>query len=682
MSNKLAIILLLLLSLFPQAHTSQFQATLEHTLDHDGDVECIAFSPDGTILATSSKNIVTVWETDSGELLTTFIGHKDAVRSLAFSPDGKLLASGASNTIMIWQLFGGKLIETLYDYQSGINSLAFSSDGKRVAAGGHDNSISIWDANSWRTVRTLEKHKNSVKSIQFIPPRGLELVSGSNDETVRIWRVSDGKMLRTFRGHRAGVRDVDASPDGNYVCSGSGDSLMILWDMTNRNQLRAHRHDHGVNAVAFSPDGQFIACGDEHRSVTIWDSYSGEKIITFEAHRSSISDLEFSTDGEYLATGGHDRKAKLWRLQGVLSQFGTDRDTSHIPGMLTSSEIATIPPKIVLISPKLGRTAKIYVNNKLMDINGKVTDDYGIKEVRINGTSPGIGLNGRFGGQIRIDNGENLITIAATDGSGNRSQLQFTVIKKIHDWHKEKDPDTIKHELGGNYALMIGVEDYQELQNLANPVRDVQAIGAMLSEHYNFSVDYLINPSKEEIIKAVRDLRNRRSGEISHLLIMFAGHGVYDEKLSTNYLAADDSRSEDPTFSSYISQPELIRFTNPIQSNHILLVFDACFSGKSMQEIIPQYSGASDAFADSLSKNEPQTRRYISSGAAIVPDGFPGQHSPFTEGFLNALRTYGGNDGILTLGELHKHFEKLKPVPQADSFGVSEIDGDFLFIAE
>jgi hypothetical protein len=76
-----------------------------------------------------------------------------------------------------------------------------------------------------------------------------------------------------------------------------------------------------------------------------------------------------------------------------------------------------------------------------------------------------------------------------------------------------------------------------------------------------------------------------------------------------------------------------------------------------------------------------KTRLYLSSGGKeYVPDGRPGQHSPFTRKFLEALRSYGGEDGVLTINEILSYIEKVDPQPRFGEFGNNEPGSDFLFI--
>ena len=98
---------------------------------HSSNVSSVAFSPDGTLLASGSyDDTIKLWSIPGGELLKTLKGHEVRVLSVAFSPDGTLLASGSWNeTIKLWSIPGGELLKTLEGNSEWVFAVAFSPDG-------------------------------------------------------------------------------------------------------------------------------------------------------------------------------------------------------------------------------------------------------------------------------------------------------------------------------------------------------------------------------------------------------------------------------------------------------------------------------------------------------------------------------------------------------------------------
>src|SRR5438874_1177054 len=91
--------------------------------------------------------------------------------------------------------------------------IPFSPDGTRIASGGNDNIIQLWNANSGQRLQTYTGHLGSIWAVAW-PPDGRRIASGGNDGTVQVWEAPSGHRLLTYTGHTAPVRGVAWSPDG------------------------------------------------------------------------------------------------------------------------------------------------------------------------------------------------------------------------------------------------------------------------------------------------------------------------------------------------------------------------------------------------------------------------------------------------------------------------------------
>ena len=238
---------------------------------HKGNVDSVAFSPDGTRLASGSadKKII-LWDTKTGKALQTLEGHKKSVLSVAFSPDGARLASAsADHTIILWDAKSGKALQTLEGHKDSVGSVAFSPDGARLASASVE--IILWDAKTGKALQTLEGHENPALNVAFSPD-GARLASGSLDHTIILWDAKSGKALQTLEGHKDYVGSVAFSPDGARLASGSADDTIILWDAKSGKALQTLKgHVNFVLSVAFSPDGTRLASGSHDKTIILWD---------------------------------------------------------------------------------------------------------------------------------------------------------------------------------------------------------------------------------------------------------------------------------------------------------------------------------------------------------------------------------------------------------------------------
>ena len=145
----------------------------------------IAVSPSGNLVAvTTSGNVIKIYNSQSGTLVQTLTGHTNDVRTVAFSPDGSLIASGAGgwdtsgeSSIKIWDASSGNLIVTLEGHNYWVDCLAFSFDGSYLISSGRDGlypninpKIILWNTSDWSLDRFYDEGlANSVRSLFAVP---------------------------------------------------------------------------------------------------------------------------------------------------------------------------------------------------------------------------------------------------------------------------------------------------------------------------------------------------------------------------------------------------------------------------------------------------------------------------------------------------------------------------------
>jgi len=239
-----------------------------------------------------------------------------------------------------------------------------------------------------------------------------------------------------------------------------------------------------------------------------------------------------------------------------------------------------------------------------------------------------------------------------------------------------------------DYALFFATDTYDNWGDLVNPVYDATTVARELQEKYGFEVEVVENANQEDILIKIKDYAKRNYKPQDQLLVFFAGHGHFDEGFGEGYVVAKNSLESDKAKTTYISHSNLRSYINNIACEHILLTMDVCFGG-TLDPAIAR-TRALDA-RDELTKNEflarklsKKTRRFITSGGKeYVSDGIQGKHSPFAAQVIEALRTRGGEDGILTIGEILPFLEKIKQhEPRSGEFGDNEKGSDFVFVAK
>lgn len=210
---------------------------------HEGRIFSVDYNSTGKLLASGGgpdhkPGRMKVWKLASGDEITDLDKeHPGDVNSVAFSPNGKILASASRNLVRIWNVDTGTLKKTFHvkettEKHQHIFALAFSPDGKFLASGDSNAEINVWDLKTSSLKYRLSGHANNITSLAF-SPNGKTLASaGSYDHTARIWNLISGKLVIIFKSPKE-VDCVAFSPDGKLLATGGGTigngGIVCLW---------------------------------------------------------------------------------------------------------------------------------------------------------------------------------------------------------------------------------------------------------------------------------------------------------------------------------------------------------------------------------------------------------------------------------------------------------------------
>jgi WD40 repeat protein len=288
--------------------------------DDDGEFFGVAFSPgpDGPLLASANADrSVKLWNVETGQVVRTFVGHKEAVVCVAISPDGRRLLSGSMDqTVKLWDAQTGKELPgpDPRGFEVMVRSVAFRPpDGQAFATASHKK-LHLWAPEPARNF-TQEADPEFVNCVTFSSD-GKHLATVGYAKTAKVWNADTGVEERSFTGHQASVFCVAFHPTGKYLASGGSDSKVKLWDPATDREIHPALSGHTdyVQGAAFSPDGKYLATAS-WREVIVWDANSFDRRRTFDRVAGRIHGVAFSPDGERLAAAaGYKGKGeiKIW----------------------------------------------------------------------------------------------------------------------------------------------------------------------------------------------------------------------------------------------------------------------------------------------------------------------------------------------------------------------------------
>jgi serine/threonine protein kinase len=261
-----------------------------------------------------------------GTQIAIYRGHTHFVETLTWSPDSSRIASGGwDQTVQVWDVTTKQPVVIYNNHASGktagegipegmVFAVAWSPDGTSIASGSWDKTVQVWDATNGRQIYIHRGHVTSVPAVAWSPD-SRRIASASVDGTVQVWDAATGMHAQTFRGHHSYVYAVTWSPDGTRIASGGNDRKVHIWDaLTGQLLLTYENHASNVTAAAWSPNGSCIASGSSiYKGVIhVWDAVTGIQIQTYEGHSGNIKAVCWSPDSTQIASASTDGTVQVW----------------------------------------------------------------------------------------------------------------------------------------------------------------------------------------------------------------------------------------------------------------------------------------------------------------------------------------------------------------------------------
>ncbi|MCC9605063.1 hypothetical protein LOC68_24840 [Blastopirellula sp. JC732] len=242
-----------------------------------------------------------------------------AVSSIATSPWAPLAAIAGQKQISLYNTDTGELLGVLA-YPEGIPYiLRFSRNGELLLAGGgrggHSGTVVLYEVRTGKRLMSLGDELDAVLAAD-INPSLTRVALGGPQKIVRIYSTADGSLLHEIKKHTDWVTALEYSPDGVLLASGDRSNGLFVWEADAAQEyLNLQGHKEAITAVSWRSDSNLLASASADRSVKLWEMNEGKTIKSFDAHGGGTESVRFGQDGR-LATAGRDKVAKVFSGDG------------------------------------------------------------------------------------------------------------------------------------------------------------------------------------------------------------------------------------------------------------------------------------------------------------------------------------------------------------------------------
>jgi len=306
-----------------------------------GIVNALAFTPDNKNVVVGGHHELTVWSVAEGKLLKRIFTRAERAYAMTFLPDGKLVVAGGrpgqEGDVRVFDINAKPLkeeagvaildgvndpkvmLKQLIDADDSVLCLALSKDGKKLAAGGCDRVIRVWDISGGfaaaKLEQSIENHADWVLGVT-IAADGKHLLSSSRDKTAKVWDLAAKESVLTFPGHQNTVWDVAVSADGKTGYSVGSDNRIRVWGTTGEGKQVRESGGHAgeVYKLIAHPTQPVLVTTSADKTVKSWDMNNGNNAKTFAGMTDYVYAVAISPDGTMVAGGAYDGEVKVWKL--------------------------------------------------------------------------------------------------------------------------------------------------------------------------------------------------------------------------------------------------------------------------------------------------------------------------------------------------------------------------------
>ncbi|MEI7923778.1 MAG: WD40 repeat domain-containing serine/threonine-protein kinase [Planctomycetota bacterium] len=299
----------------------------------------VGFLPDGRVYGKwSFYDRIWIWNPDQPPSRDLELDHTKEVWSLAFDPLGETLAStGDDHRVHVWDL-KTKTQKLLESHQSLVTCGKFSSDGAQYAACDFSGCLKIWDARTWKLLKSIQLTEQKLRALAWSPD-GRSIVCVGGPEILKFDVSSDKVEKYQTNGT---VYDILFSKSGHEIAVNVQNDISSIsfFSFPDVKLIKELILIHNPTRMVLSPDGRTIVTGYDNGGIGVISSQTRmlQKHLDTEATFGSVWSLGFTSDGKNLIASGGDNRVILYETE-TWEPLGTIMDhKSRVHAISASSD--------------------------------------------------------------------------------------------------------------------------------------------------------------------------------------------------------------------------------------------------------------------------------------------------------------------------------------------------------
>lgn len=300
-------------------HTQEAASLIKIRAVSIGDLDAIAIAQSGSLIAVvGTRDYMWVYTIPDLREVAQLSAQEGRVFQATFLPHKHLVATAEwAGGVRLWDVRHQRLVSRV-KAPGRTNAVAFSPDGAYLAgsigAGGW--CVVVWKTSGYREAYRFKAQGTSMFGpgfgcVTFIDNQ--KLAAGGLDGCVYIWDLRSGQLLKRLCGHTQPIWRVAVLPAEGLVASSSMDNTVVIWDWQRGKQVTVMP---GLAVASCPTKGLFaVSSGTEPVVLQLWEARSSHVVASQKVEEQNIMDMAFSADGKYLVTVGNGKSVIVWRVE-------------------------------------------------------------------------------------------------------------------------------------------------------------------------------------------------------------------------------------------------------------------------------------------------------------------------------------------------------------------------------